>query len=720
VSEGAGLLLLVVGLGGLGATGALAACCLRLRSPIEYLLASYLLAWLWLVALTFALSPARWLTRGTLLAGIAVGLGIVLVAWIRLGRPRAPGLGPALVRCRDSLRAPAVAILVACLAVAAVYIVALAFFTPSNDQDALEYHLARAALWKQQHGLGHVDGADDARLNLFPPNAEIGQLATMLLAGRDRYATLPQLLAYVALVLSVAGLARRVSFGVKEAAFSAAAFATLPIVVVQAPSAMNDLVVGSFLTAAAYFGLATRRATTIALAVGVALAVGTKLTAFVALPTLALVFAMGHPRRRWPLLLVAIAAGCLVGSVWFAVNLVETGGLGTDVPNQPNQSADLEPSVLAVTSLRLALSVLDMSGAPGPYALVFIAAAIGLAIAGLVQLRRSRGGGALLLAAALTAAVVAIPVVWDVVVRVVFKLALFAGGHSLTDRFGWRLNTKAEPLVGGYGPLALVLLAAATIAVVTLWRRRRLPVLAVALAAAPLTVLVTLAAAVSWDPTRPRFLVFGVALSAATWGVALRARPLAYASGNRIGGAVPRARQLPRKAVRAVHGGLDLGDAEMGGADDAKRLRSRRAAVRRRERPRGCATLARDPRRRLDPSLLRSDAQPPCRARLAAARHPFARGAMARARAERGGRALRWLVAGGVRERGGLESRAPCRPGPLPVPLRLSPPHRDLRIRRVVLYGGRRRGRRRSRRRQRRLSSRAPAGGGAFFVVRRR
>jgi len=532
VSEGAGLLLLVVGLGGLGATGALAACCLRLRSPIEYLLASYLLAWLWLVALTFALSPARWLTRGTLLAGIAVGLGIVLVAWIRLGRPRAPGLGPALVRCRDSLRAPAVAILVACLAVAAVYIVALAFFTPSNDQDALEYHLARAALWKQQHGLGHVDGADDARLNLFPPNAEIGQLATMLLAGRDRYATLPQLLAYVALVLSVAGLARRVSFGVKEAAFSAAAFATLPIVVVQAPSAMNDLVVGSFLTAAAYFGLATRRATTIPLAVGVALAVGTKLTAFVALPTLALVFAIGHPRRRWPLLLVAIAAGCLVGSVWFAVNLVETGGLGTDVPNQPNQSADLEPSVLAVTSLRLALSVLDMSGAPGPYALVFIAAAIGLAIAGLVQLRRSRGGGALLLAAALTAAVVAIPVVWDVVVRVVFKLALFAGGHSLTDRFGWRLNTKAEPLVGGYGPLALVLLAAATIAVVTLWRRRRLPVLAVALAAAPLTVLVTLAAAVSWDPTRPRFLVFGVALSAATWGVALRARPLAYATAG--------------------------------------------------------------------------------------------------------------------------------------------------------------------------------------------
>ena len=68
-------------------------------------------------------------------------------------------------------------------------------------------------------------------MNLFPPNAEIGQLATMLLGGRDRYAALPQLLAYLMLALSVAGLARRVALSVKEAAFAACAFATLPIVV---------------------------------------------------------------------------------------------------------------------------------------------------------------------------------------------------------------------------------------------------------------------------------------------------------------------------------------------------------------------------------------------------------------------------------------------------------------------------------------------------------
>jgi hypothetical protein len=531
VSEGADLLLLVIGLGGLAATGAFAARCLRLESPIEYLLASYLAAWVWLVALALALSPARWLTRETLLLGIVVGLGTAVASWIRVDRPRAPDLRMTFVGCRQALRQPPVAILAACLVVGTAYVGALAFLTPSNDMDALEYHLARAALWKQEHGLGHVTAVDDARVNLFPPNAEIGQLATMLLTGRDRYAALPQLGAYIVLVLSVAGLARRASLGVNEAAFAALAFATLPVVVVQAPSAMNDLVVASFMTTAAYFGLAGKRVT-IPLAAAVALAVGTKFTALIALPTLAFVLAVAHPPRRWPLRLLAIVVGCIVGSAWLVVNVVETGGLGTEVPNQPNQRADLEPGALAVMSMRLALSFVDMSGAPGPYGLAFLAVAAGLAVAGLVEVRRAHEGRALLWSAGLTAAVLVMPVVWDIAVRIPFKIAMFAGGRGLADRFSWVMNTKAEPLVGGYGPLALMLFIGASIVVVVMWRRNQLPAIAVALAAAPLTLLLTLAAALSYDTTRARFLLFGVALAAAIWGVALRVRPLAYAAAG--------------------------------------------------------------------------------------------------------------------------------------------------------------------------------------------
>jgi hypothetical protein len=530
MTEATGLLLLVVGLGALGTTGALAACCLHLRSPVTFVLASYVLAWFWLVALTLVLSPARWLTRETLVAGLGLGFAVVLLVWVRAGRPRPPELQGALVDAREALRDPAVAVLAAAVSLGVLYLGALAFYTPSNEMDALEYHLARASLWRQNEGLGHIEHVDDARVNLFPPNAEIGQLATMLLSGRDRYTALPQLLAYAALIMSVGALARRAGLGTREAVFGALAFATLPVVLVQAPSSMNDLVVGSFLSAGAVFGLGAGLVSTALLAVAVALAVGTKYTALIGLPTLAVVLAVAHPPRRWLRLLAAVVAGCAVGSVWFVVNLVETGGLGTDVPNQPNQRANLDLAPLTVMVMRLALSFVDMSGAPGPYALVFLLLAVVLAGAGLLARRRSRPTGALFAAAGLTGAVLAIPLLWDVAVRVPFKIALWLGGSDLVRAFGWVMNTKAEPLVAGYGPLALMLLLFSGAAALLAWRRGRLPALGVALAAAPVLLLLTLAAALSYDTTRARFLLFGIALATATWGLALRVRAIAFAA----------------------------------------------------------------------------------------------------------------------------------------------------------------------------------------------
>ena len=51
---------------------------------------------------------------------------------------------------------------------------------------------------------------------------------------------------------------------------------------------------------------------------------------------------------------------------------------------------------------------------------------------------------------------------------------------------------------------------------------------AVALAAAPFVFVVVFALLVPWDPWRGRFVVFGVALAAATWGVTLARRPVAW------------------------------------------------------------------------------------------------------------------------------------------------------------------------------------------------
>jgi hypothetical protein len=527
VSELGGLLLLLVGLGALAATGALAACCLRLSSAVEFLLAAYVLTSMWLVSLILALSPAGWVTRGSLLAALLVGMAWALAGWLVVGRPSPPGLLPALRRVRDTLSDPAILALAVAVALGATYIGALALFTPSNDPDSLAYHLARASLWRQQQGVGYIDHVDDPRVNGFPPNAEVGQLATMLLASNDRYAALPQLFAYATLVACVAGLARRIGLGAREAVFAALAFATLPVVVLQASGTLNDLVVASFLGAAAYFALGTGRTALVLLAFAVALAVGSKYTAIIALPTLALVAAVAHPLRRWPALLLAGLAGCVAGSVWYVVTAAETGRPFVD---DAGQQADLGAVPLTVMALRLLISFVELPGAAWPYSLAFLVPAGGLAAAALVATRRSRQHGlSLLLAAGLTAAVVATPLLWEVVVRVPFKVALALGRRDVVDRFSWVFNTRAEPIVAWYGPLGLLFLGIGSVVVVAGWRRRRLPATAVALAAAPLLAIASVTLALSWDIARGRFLLFGVVLAAATWGVLLRYRAVAFA-----------------------------------------------------------------------------------------------------------------------------------------------------------------------------------------------
>ena len=243
MTELPGLVLLVGGLGALAATGALVACCLGLALPVEFVLAAYVLGWTWLVALALVLSPVA--ARHTRLGAGRHRRrpGRLRCSCGKHGRARhRRPFAPTLAVLLQALRAPIVLVLAVGIALGAAYSLALALFIPANDGDALAYHLARAAFWKQEHQLGYVANSVDLRLDVNPPNAEIGQLATMALARTDRFVALPQLGAYAVLVLCVAALARRIGLDAREAVFGALVFASLPIVLVQASSALNDLV----------------------------------------------------------------------------------------------------------------------------------------------------------------------------------------------------------------------------------------------------------------------------------------------------------------------------------------------------------------------------------------------------------------------------------------------------------------------------------------------
>ena len=185
------------------------------------------------------------------------------------------------------MRDPLVAILGVAVLGGLAYVAALIVGTAPNDYDALWYHLARAAFWKQQHAIAYIPDANDARLNGFPPNAEIADSFTMILARTERFVGFVQLSALVAATIAIGGIARRIGLSVRQALFGALLFATLPVVVLQSATALNDLVFAAFLVCSAYFLFTWTRVSLALAALALGLAIGTKITALLGLPLLA-------------------------------------------------------------------------------------------------------------------------------------------------------------------------------------------------------------------------------------------------------------------------------------------------------------------------------------------------------------------------------------------------------------------------------------------------
>ena len=241
-------------------------------------------------------------------------------------RPPLPRLRAALDAFGDALRDRAVLVAAAAPIIGIVYAVALAVGTPEDEGDALAYHVPRAAFWDQHQGVSYIAHAVDVRLNVNPTFGEVGVLFTMLASGTQRFVGLVQIGAFVACALSVAGLARRLGFGTQASVFGAVVFAGFPVVVTQSWTAQNDLVVASFLAAAAYFVLGDGRPDAVLGGLAIGLAVGTKFTAIFLLPLLALLIWLGRRGRPRARVAVLAALGAAVGAFWYVVNLWETHG----------------------------------------------------------------------------------------------------------------------------------------------------------------------------------------------------------------------------------------------------------------------------------------------------------------------------------------------------------------------------------------------------------
>ena len=521
---GSALLLLAAGL---------VTSCLRLRRPTDFLLAFYLVAFTLVVVIELLLSPGHDLTQTWLLGTLGAATVAAAGLWVALGRPSPPSFTPAITASGAALRDPLVAVLAVAVLGAFGYVAALIIGTAPNDYDALWYHLARAAFWKQQHAVAYITGANDARLDGFPPNAEIADSFTMILGQTERFAGFVQLGALLATLVAVAGIARRLGLSARQALFGALLFATLPVVVLQSATALNDLVFGSFLACSAYF-LFTWRPVTLALAaLALGLAIGTKLTALLALPLLALVGAFLYPVRRWPALLLVGIGGLVVGSYWYVLNIAKTGKLDGKIATAQNATtAHGNTRSFAGTIahlMRLVIDAFDPSGAVGRDRFLYLIAAALILVLGL-RTRGRVGTGLVVGAAALAALPLAFRWIDHELLHGYQKLWVALGRSNLAFLGFDKHLTEASPFQSWYGPLGFLLVLATFVLAWLAWRRGTLPRIALVLALAPVLWLVLQAVTTFYSLFDGRYVVFGVALAASLWGLTLTVRPLAWAA----------------------------------------------------------------------------------------------------------------------------------------------------------------------------------------------
>jgi hypothetical protein len=503
---------------------------LRLRSGLDVLLAMYLIAFAEIVLVMLLLSPVHWLTAGHL------GIVILVVAGVAAICTRVvPGWSPPplpLVSAREALRDRVNLVLAIAVLGGLCYVAALIVGTAPNDYDVLWYHLARAAFWKQQHAVGYIPNVNDARLNGFPPNAEIAESFTMILSKSDRFVGFVQLTSLLAGMTAIAGIARRIGLSVRQALFGALLFATLPVVILQSAAALNDLVFGSFLVVSAYFLLTWTRVTLALATLALGLAIGTKVTALLGLPMLALFAFVYYPRKRWPGLVLVGVAGTVLGSYWYLFNLAKTKHLGGQL-GQPAHSTTVEHgntySVAGVIAhfVRLMIDAVDPSGAVGRDRFLYLIGA-GVVLALGIRGRKRFGWISIALAVALAALPVAFRAIDHELLHGYQKALISLDRRNLAFLGFDKHLTEASPFQSWYGPAGIMLVIGGFLLVWRARQRGEVPRVAWVLAAAPVVWLALQALTTFYSLFDGRYVVFGVALAAVVWGLLLPIRPLAW------------------------------------------------------------------------------------------------------------------------------------------------------------------------------------------------
>ncbi len=127
----------------------------------------------------------------------------------------------------------------------------LAWLSPPQTWDSLNYHMARVAHWAQQRAVRHyVTGVGFQ--NSMPPGAEIAMLHAYVLMGSDRLTPFVQWFAMLGCLVGVFYLARQLGIGSLGRLMALIFVATIPMGIVQASSTVTDYTVAFWIVCVSY------------------------------------------------------------------------------------------------------------------------------------------------------------------------------------------------------------------------------------------------------------------------------------------------------------------------------------------------------------------------------------------------------------------------------------------------------------------------------------
>ncbi len=324
--------------------------------------------------------------------GMQVLLGLVVYGvWHKTGKPClwGPFKDLRLLLTKQNIfklitRWPDLTLLIIAVTASLVLTAIIIYVVPPNNNDSISTHASRIGFWLQHGSFAPWATPKMAQL-IYPVNAQVQMLWTVLFSGSDRYVGFVQWLAQLAAMVSVFGVARLLKASRPQAAVAAFLFAALPSVHLQSTTTQNDLVAGALFGAVFYYfflAIQENRKTLFGLS-GLALGVGlaTKQTIFFLLPGLGLsilivwlIFKQVDFSQLMVFAASTLASFLLIGSVIFFINYREYQnpiGPESTVANSAQGLNNVSDHVV-INSTRLIYQMIDTIGLPARFATIGI------------------------------------------------------------------------------------------------------------------------------------------------------------------------------------------------------------------------------------------------------------------------------------------------------------------------------------------------------------